>query len=72
MIVGQYVEDVYCDLEDHPCGDAGSQEDPDVFTGPDKRETDLARCKAGWERIGGRDVCPSCAEAIRRRDGGPP
>lgn len=65
MIAECYSADVYCDLEGHAYGDAGSCHNPAVFTGPSKRETDRQRRRSGWIRVKGQDVCPECAKRLR-------
>lgn len=60
MIVECYSSDVYCDCEDHEYGKPGCYSRPDNFTGRGKRSTDRQRRQAGWIKVRGKDVCPTC------------
>jgi len=60
MIVECYTADVYCDCADHQYNEPGSMDDPAVFTGRNKLETDRGRRRDGWIKVKGNDVCPVC------------
>lgn len=67
MIAECYTADVYCDNEEN-CKAGMHCRTTHTFTGPNKRECDRQRVKAGWRKVRGLDICPVCIESFKKKE----